>query len=136
MSLAIPPLPGNSLVLSFLDGSLRAWTAEFALLIALEERGVGRGSVTVTLERQNGHCPPVQWEFPIRPHGLKVVVGEADVTGDEAPLLRMPPGGPICPAEIDDVFTRSFRLFCLINKERLALLAMDMRPRAIWMVRA
>lgn len=136
MSSEKPPPSGNPLVLTFLDGSLRARTGELAVHIALQRPGVRPGAVLVTLERQSRRCPPSQWEFPIRLHGLTVMVGEAEATEGEAPLLRAPGGEPTCPVEIDDLFTRAFRLFCVINKERLALLALGMTPLHIWMVRA
>ena len=122
---------GNPPLSTFLDGSLRARTGEFSLLIALRSAGAEPAAVTVTLECDSGGEPPRYWEFPVRLYGLTVMVGEADAAEGEAPLLRDRNGGPACPAEIDTLFTRSFRLFSVINQERLTLMAVGMTPIGI-----
>ncbi|MFC5499300.1 hypothetical protein ACFPOE_17275 [Caenimonas terrae] len=125
----LPP-SGSPPVSTFLDGSLHASTGEFAVLIALREPDAQPAAVRVTLQRQGRQGPVGQWEFALRLDGPSVLVGEADATLGEAPLLRAPAGEPRCPADVDALFTRTFRLFCKINAQRLALLAVRSAPFA------
>ena len=131
MSSATAPPSGNPLVSIGLDGSLKAHSGEFTLLVALREPSAQPAAVVVTLEREHIDTPPGQWEFPIWLHELGVMVGEAEATEGEAPLLRVSGGDPAWPVDIDDLFTRLFRLFCLINKERLTMIAMGTAPHPV-----
>jgi len=110
---------GDPPVTTLEDGSVRISAPDFALHIALRRDESPHDFVAVTLASPHGQVPVQLWKFRVALDGQRVLVGNAVATDGEAPLLRGIYSELEWRLRIDHAFTRAFRVFSAVNRDRL-----------------